>query len=78
MTIYAHLFNFSIHFKRLNLLKLVTHDQFVLVEYAGNVQFSPQLHISHVLYSPLFKMNLISVFKLCASLPCHVNFSDSI
>jgi len=53
------------------------NGQFVIVEYVGNVQFSPQLHISHVLYSPMFKMNLIYVSKLCASISYHVIFSDS-
>jgi len=49
----------------------------VIVEYAGNVTFSPTLHISHVLYSPMFKINLIHVSKLCESLSCHVEFSNS-
>jgi len=49
----------------------------VMVEYAGNVTFYPTLHISHVFYSPMFKINLIFVSKLCESLSCHVDFSNS-
>lgn len=33
----------------------------ILVHYAGNVQFSPSLYITHVLHSPEFRLNLISI-----------------
>lgn len=46
----------------------------VIVQYAGTVVFSPHFHITHVLYSPSFKVNLISVSKICQSLPYHVHF----
>jgi len=37
----------------------------VLVHCAGTVSFSPNFHITNVLYSPHFQVNLISVSKLC-------------
>jgi len=46
----------------------------VLVQYASTVVFSPHFHITHVLYSPVFKVNLISVSKICQSLPYHIHF----
>ena len=47
----------------------------VLVQYAGNVSFSPTLYLNNVLYCPTFNLNLISVSKMCDSLSCFVNFS---
>jgi hypothetical protein len=49
----------------------------VLVNFAGNITFSPFLHVTHVLYSPDFKLNLLSVAKLCNSLSCTVRFTPS-
>jgi len=40
------------------------NGQSILVHYAGTVFFSPYFHIINVLYSPHFKVNLISVSKL--------------
>jgi len=46
----------------------------IIVKNAGSIHFSPQFHITHVLLSPQFKVNLISVSKLCKSLSCIVHF----
>jgi hypothetical protein len=48
----------------------------VVVNYAGNIHFSQDLYITHVLYSPEFRLNLIFVSKLCANLSCCVEFSS--
>jgi len=48
----------------------------VLVSYAGSVSFIPQFHLTHVLYSPNFHLNLISVFKICETLSCSLNFTS--
>jgi hypothetical protein len=49
----------------------------LVVSYAGNVHFSPHLYITNVLYSSDFRLNLISVSKLCTNLSCTVKFSTS-
>jgi len=49
----------------------------VLAHHAGNIQFSRNLFLTHVLYSPTFKLNLISISKLCDSLSCYVQFSSN-
>ncbi|KAK2459095.1 putative mitochondrial protein [Trifolium repens] len=46
----------------------------VIVTHAGSVSFSPSLYLHNVLYSPDFKLNLISVAKLSQSLFCVVHF----
>jgi hypothetical protein len=46
----------------------------VIVTHAGTVFFSPSLYLHNVLYSPDFKLNLISVAKLSQSLFCTVHF----
>ncbi|MCH79444.1 integrase catalytic region [Trifolium medium] len=48
----------------------------VIVHHAGNVTFSPTLHLKNVLYSPDFHLNLISVSKLCKQLNCYLQFFD--
>jgi hypothetical protein len=48
----------------------------VVVNYAGNIHFSQDLYITNVLYSPEFRLNLISVSKLCTHLSCFVEFSS--
>jgi len=50
------------------------NSQTVIVTKAGIVQFSPHFHISYVLFSSQFKVNLISVSKLLNSLSCIVQF----
>ncbi|PNX73342.1 peptide transporter PTR2, partial [Trifolium pratense] len=47
----------------------------VIVQHAGNVTLSPTLSLTHVLYSPVFNLNLISVSKLCQSLDCLILFN---
>jgi hypothetical protein len=47
---------------------------FEYVNYACTVVFSPHFHLSHILYAPSFKVNLISVSKMCQSLYYKVNF----
>lgn len=47
----------------------------VLVHYAGTVEFNSKFYLNHVLYSPHFLLNLISVAKLCESLTCFFHFS---
>ncbi|GAU31820.1 hypothetical protein TSUD_58210 [Trifolium subterraneum] len=48
----------------------------VIVQYAGNIQFSESLYLTDVLYSPEFHLNLISVSKLCKNLNCSIQFFD--
>jgi len=52
------------------------NETYVLVQYAGTIQFSPQCYLDNVLYSPLFNLNLISISKLCESLNCHAIFHN--
>jgi len=47
----------------------------VLAHFAGNVSFNSKFHLTHVLYSPHFTLNLISVAKCCDSLTCFFHFS---
>jgi len=51
------------------------NKSYVLVQYVGNVSFSPTLYLTNVLYCPNFNLNLISVSKMCTSLSYFVNFS---
>ena len=67
-----HLFHSYYKIKPINVN--LPNGSSVLVQYAGTVVFSPHFHITHVLYSPSFKVNLISVSKICQSLPYHVHF----
>lgn len=46
----------------------------VIVHYASTAVFSPNFPITNVLYSPHFKVNLISVSKLIQVLSYQVNF----
>jgi len=46
----------------------------MLVRYDGIVVFSPHFHLSHVLYSPSFQVNLISVSKIRKSLYYQIKF----
>jgi len=46
----------------------------VIVHYAGTAVFSPNFFITNVLYSPHFRVNLISVSKLCHVLSYEVSF----
>lgn len=48
----------------------------VVVSYVGTISFTPHFHLSHVLYSPGFCLNLILVAKLCSSLFCSLNFTS--
>jgi len=52
------------------------NGQTVSVNKADTIQFSPDFHISHVLFSPQFKVNLISVSKLLKALTCIVHFHN--
>jgi len=47
---------------------------YVTIHYADIVVFSPQFHITNVLYSPHFKVNLISIAKIISFLNCYVKF----
>ena len=47
---------------------------YVTIHYVGTVVFSPQFHITNVLYSPHFKVNLISIAKIISFLNCYVKF----
>ena len=67
-----HLFHSYYKIKPINVN--FPNGSFVLVQHAGTVIFSPHFHITHVLYSPSLKVNLISVSKICQSLPYHVYF----
>lgn len=49
----------------------------VLVDIAGTIHFTPIFYIDNVLFSPLFTLNLISIFKLCDSLKCYITFHDN-
>jgi transposase InsO family protein len=53
------------------------NGQTVNVNQAGTVHFSSDFHISHVLFSAQFKVNLISVSKMLQSLSCFVHFHKS-
>jgi len=46
----------------------------VTIHIADTVVFSPSFQITNVLYSPHFKVNLISVAKICISSHCFVKF----
>jgi len=46
----------------------------VTVTHASNITFSPQLYLTNVLYSSSFKLNLMSVHKVCESLSCLFQF----
>jgi hypothetical protein len=48
----------------------------VLVDIAGTIHFTPNFYHENVLFSPLFTLNLISIFKLCDSLNCYITFHD--
>jgi len=47
----------------------------VTVTHSGNITFSSQFYLTNVLYSPHFKLNLMSVAKVCESLSCVFQFS---
>jgi len=49
----------------------------VIVDHVGNVSFSPHLYLTNVFYCLTFKLNLISVSKMCESLSCFMNFSPT-
>jgi hypothetical protein len=49
----------------------------VVLNQAGTIVFSPQFYLTNVLYSPTFKLNLMSVAKVCQSLSCVFHFSDN-
>ena len=53
------------------------NGQSLIVSYAGTISFIVDFHLNHVLYSPHFHLNLISVAKLCDSLSCSLHFSLS-
>jgi len=46
----------------------------VIVTLAGNIIFSSQFYLTNVFYSPSFKLNLMSVAKVCQSLNCFFKF----
>lgn len=48
----------------------------VLVNFASNFQFSPNLYITNVLYSPGFALNLIPISKSCQSLSCTIQLTN--
>jgi len=56
----------------------ISNCSYVLVHHASNVNFSRNLFLINVLYSPYFKLNLISVSKLCNSLSFFIQFSINI
>jgi len=62
------------YYKIKPLIVTLPNGSSVLVHYASTFVFSPHFHISHVLYSPSFKVNLISVSKICQYLYYHINF----
>jgi hypothetical protein len=47
----------------------------LIVSYVGTITFPSQFHLHHVLCSPHFQLNLISVAELCDSLSCSLHFS---
>jgi hypothetical protein len=46
----------------------------VTVTHSGNIHFSPQFYLNNVLYSSSFRLNLMSVSKVCESLSCFFKF----
>lgn len=50
---------------------MVTALWFTMME----ITFSPILYLNHVLFSPDFKLNLISILKLCHNLKCPATIS---
>ena len=46
----------------------------VIVTHAGNINFSSQFYLTNVLYSTSFRLNLMSVAKVCESLSCFFLF----
>ncbi|KAK2371611.1 hypothetical protein QL285_084537 [Trifolium repens] len=53
------------------------NGNFAIAKYSGIVSFSPNFIVSNVLYVPEFSINLISISKMCHSLSCLIQFSDS-
>lgn len=63
-------------YSQINLVQVrLLNNLVVLANYAGKVCFSPSLVLSHVVYIPDFKFNLILVSKLSFSLNCSLIFS---
>jgi hypothetical protein len=67
---------FSSYYKIKPIHVNLPNGNFVVVNYAGNIHFSQDLYITHVLYPLEFRLNLISVSKLCTHLSCFVEFSS--
>jgi len=53
------------------------NGSYVLVDIAGTIHFTPHFYLENVLYSPLFTLNLNSIFKLCDSLRCFTTFHNN-
>ena len=49
----------------------------VTVTHSGNINFSPQFYLNNVLYSSSFRLNLMSVAKVCESLSCFFKFEPN-
>jgi hypothetical protein len=69
--------HFTSFYKIKPVLVTLPNGTSLYVHYAGTVHFTPHLYLTHVLYSPEFKVNLISVSKLSESLSCSVNFGSN-
>ena len=73
-----HIFSNLSHFTSFYQIKPVhvtlPNGSSLIVDHAGTISFSPQFYLTNVLYSPNFKLNLISVAKLCESLSCVFHF----
>ena len=74
-----HIFTTLSHFDSIYPIKPVyvtlPNGSSVVLDQAGTITFSPQFYLTNVLYSPTFKLNLISVAKLCQALSCVFHFS---
>jgi hypothetical protein len=78
MNIFVHLCNFFSDIHAITPMNVnLPNGQTVNVNQVGTVHFSSDFHISHVLFSAQFKVNLISVSKLLQSLSCFVHFHKS-
>ena len=68
--IFSSLSSFSSFYKTKPISVNLPNGSSVLVQHVGKISFSPTLYLTNILYSPLFKLNLISVSKMCRTLSC--------
>lgn len=71
----SSLFIFSLYYKIIPAKINLPNDNYVIVNYDGNIRFSPILNLTNILFSPNFHLNLIYISKMCQTLNCCTIFS---